>query len=185
MSSSVAGTLDSESCVATGHSVSAHDSRRSPRSAIGYLYTAFASECPVRCMAVIPHIPTLGLAVMIFYDYALCLEHEIDLFWRAKFVWPTWIFLANRYVLLLYGIGCVLQVPLWTTPMVSSLNPLISLLRIDLFSPQGHVSLTGIGGRHTDTMLTGAKRLSSYSTSRTCSFLQSQLVCSDALVHAL
>ena len=84
---------------------------------------------------------------MIFYDYALCLEHEIDLFWRAKFVWPTWIFLANRYVLLSYGIGCVLQVPLWTTPMVSPLNPLISLLRIDLLSSQGHVSLTDRGSR--------------------------------------
>lgn len=72
--------------------------------------------------------------MMIFYDYALCLGQEIDLFWRAKFVWPTWIFLSNRYVLLLYGVSCILQVPLWTTPTVSCAGSSYNTARIELFS---------------------------------------------------
>ncbi|EPS97891.1 hypothetical protein FOMPIDRAFT_1051965 [Fomitopsis schrenkii] len=49
--------------------------------AIGYLYVAFA--------------------MMIFYDYALGIDEEVELFWHMPFLQgPTWIFLANRYSLL-------------------------------------------------------------------------------------
>ncbi|EPT04638.1 hypothetical protein FOMPIDRAFT_1045911 [Fomitopsis schrenkii] len=78
---------------------------------IGYLYTAFA--------------------MMIVYDHALCLRQEIELFWRTKFVWPTWIFLSNRYILLLYGVSCLLQVPLWTTPLgCAALSRMMLILNI-------------------------------------------------------
>ncbi|KZT72963.1 hypothetical protein DAEQUDRAFT_722602 [Daedalea quercina L-15889] len=64
---------------------------------IGYVYAAFA--------------------MVIFYDYVLCIEQEINLFWRKKIFGAPLIFLANRYTLLMYGVGCALQVPLWTRPM--------------------------------------------------------------------
>lgn len=82
---------------------------------IASLYAAFASEysCPEQYA-----LYSTRLKVIIFYDYALCLEQEIELFWRAKFLWPTWIFLLNRYVLVLYGVSCLLQIPRWTTPTV-------------------------------------------------------------------
>ncbi|KAH9840588.1 uncharacterized protein C8Q71DRAFT_740174 [Rhodofomes roseus] len=53
---------------------------------------------------------------MILYEHVLGLGQEIDLFWRKKLFGPALIFLANRYVLLVYGVGYLLQVPLWTTP---------------------------------------------------------------------
>lgn len=88
-----------------------------PRISIGYLYAAFAGGYDLRSSKSL-YILSVCLVVMIFYDHALCLEQEIELFWRATFVWPTWIFLANRYILLLYGVSCILQAPRWTTPTV-------------------------------------------------------------------
>lgn len=75
------------------------------------------------------------IVVTIFYDHALCLRQEIDLFWRAKFVLPTWIYLSNRYILLLYGISCLLQVPLWTTPLVCYVNSRCKTAQTDLNHP--------------------------------------------------
>lgn len=93
------------------------------RATIGYLYTAFASECLPGALSNCYISRLRYLVVMIVYDHALCLRQEIELFWRTKFVWPTWIFLSNRYILLLYGVSCLLQVPLWTTPLVCYTEP--------------------------------------------------------------
>ncbi|EPS97895.1 hypothetical protein FOMPIDRAFT_1127493, partial [Fomitopsis schrenkii] len=55
---------------------------------------------------------------IIFYDYALGIDEEVELFWRMPFLGPTWVFLANRYSLLVYGVACLLQVPTWTITTV-------------------------------------------------------------------
>lgn len=57
---------------------------------------------------------------MIFYDYALGIGEEVGLFWPMPVLGPAWIFLANRYSLLVYGVACLLQVPRWTTSLVST-----------------------------------------------------------------
>jgi len=63
----------------------------------GYMYTAFA--------------------VIIFYDHLLYLDQEVSLFWRKKLFTSSVIFILNRYFLLVYGVICLLQIPLWTTAM--------------------------------------------------------------------
>ncbi|KAH9840577.1 uncharacterized protein C8Q71DRAFT_721107 [Rhodofomes roseus] len=73
------------------------DSIASDSVATEYLFTAFA--------------------MMICYDYVLCLGHEVELFWNKKVLGSSVIFFANRYSLLVYGLSCFLQVHLSTTSM--------------------------------------------------------------------
>ncbi|TFY60211.1 hypothetical protein EVJ58_g5297 [Rhodofomes roseus] len=83
-------------------------------TAIGYIFTAFA--------------------MMILYEHVLGLGQEIDLFWRKKLFGPALIFLANRYVLLVYGVGYLLQVPLWTTPTVGQAPLLLPFIGLTISS---------------------------------------------------
>ena len=60
--------------------------------------------------ALIPH------TAILFYDYALTLGEEIDLFWKqSRRLWPFVLFTVNQYVTLLNHI-LVLAYTFWQLP---------------------------------------------------------------------
>ena len=50
------------------------------------------------------HTPSPLLVALVFYDYVITLDHEINLFWKRKFTGATILFLLNRYLLVLFYI---------------------------------------------------------------------------------
>lgn len=41
------------------------------------------------------------LSALLFFEYAITLDREVNLFWKRKFTGATTLFLANRYIPLL------------------------------------------------------------------------------------
>ncbi|KAJ6628543.1 hypothetical protein B0H10DRAFT_159742 [Mycena sp. CBHHK59/15] len=51
---------------------------------------------------------------LLFYDYFLTLEWEIERYWGTKFTWPTALFFANRYGTIAGNVPVVIQY-FWST----------------------------------------------------------------------
>lgn len=58
----------------------------------------------------------LCFTALVVYDYILTLKYEIDLLWRQKWSTAAWIFVLNRYLLLVYAVFALAPV----SPQVSS-----------------------------------------------------------------
>lgn len=58
---------------------------------------------------------------LLFYDYFLTFDKEIQLFWNRKLTGPSVIFYLNRYSMLVNAIAVILQYPtvIPQIPMVS------------------------------------------------------------------
>ncbi|PCH34584.1 hypothetical protein WOLCODRAFT_51024, partial [Wolfiporia cocos MD-104 SS10] len=56
---------------------------------------------------------------LIFYDYSLRLDDEINLIWATNTTAVSLIYYANRYLSLLYGVALLIQVLNWDTTLVS------------------------------------------------------------------
>ncbi|KIJ51933.1 hypothetical protein M422DRAFT_243506 [Sphaerobolus stellatus SS14] len=51
--------------------------------------------------AIVPSSNVVAASVVIFYDYVLCLDDEIQVIWKAKPSWVTWLYFFVRYYTIL------------------------------------------------------------------------------------
>ena len=57
---------------------------------------------------------------MIFHEHMTTISQEVRFVWGQRLTGATFIFLLNRYMVLILGITIILQTVAWDTPLVSS-----------------------------------------------------------------
>jgi hypothetical protein len=90
-----------------------------------------------------------GLSALVFYEYIITLQDEIDMIWRKRWNAATILFMVNRYLMLLYNaVGLVIPTTLRSCTAVQILLDILTVLLFVVFAVFATLRIYAIWNRN-------------------------------------